>query len=212
MPTAPARKPNTPTPSAYQPRTFSNLDGVVGLSSEQIGEHLSLYQGYVKAVNGLDDEIRTIESQGNAGHPMWSELLRRRGFEYNGMRLHELYFEALGAPGAKPATGSNLEMRVQANFGSVAAWEEQFRHLGEIRGIGWAMLVEDPKAGRLQNIFVNLHQDGQIVDFHPIVVMDLWEHAYLIDYRSAEKKKYVDAFMTALNWEVCSQRLGGPAQ
>ena len=207
---APAALKTAPsTPPPYEAQTFPNLTGVSGFSSEQITEHLSLYKGYVKAVNDLDDEIRDLGAHGNAGHPAWAELLRRRGFEYNGMRLHELYFEALGADGvvSEHRASNSLARQLAKSFGSVAAWQEDFRHMAEIRGIGWAMLVEDSRTRRLQNIFVNLHQDGQIVDFHPIIVMDLWEHAYLIDYKSAEKKQYAAAFLHALDWKVCSQRL-----
>ncbi len=200
-----ARRAETPAPPTHAPRTFPGARALDGISDAQIDEHLELYEGYVKAVNALDHDIRELAAAGRIDDPAWSELQRRRGFETNGMRLHELYFEALRPGGAaiEPALGD----AIVHGFGSFDAWREQFVALGMMRGIGWALLVHDPIARTLVNHRIELHEQGVPVGLRPILVMDMWEHAFLRDYQSHEKARYVDAFLRNVDWPACAARI-----
>lgn len=184
----------------YKPRTFPNLKNLRGLSDGQIADHLKLYEGYVKNTNVLTEKLSKAEPG-----PEHSELTRRLGFEYNGMVLHEYYFENLVAIGPKP--GRDLTRALEGSFGSMDAWLADFKAIAAMRGVGWAVLFQDPRTGWLSNHWVTLHNDGNVAGFKPILVCDAWEHAYVPDYKPYERDKYVAAFMKNIHWEICEGRL-----
>src|SRR5262245_65610024 len=132
---------------AYKEQSFDTLRGLDGISDDQIAEHLKLYSGYVKQVNALNEELAQLLAKGKASgkDPEFAELTRRLGFEYNGMILHEYYFENLH-PAADPAPGKNsaLASALGRAFGSFEVWAADFQAVGSMRGIGWAILFEDP--------------------------------------------------------------------
>jgi len=191
----------------YAPHDFPHLHDLDGLSKDQLDEHLGLYHGYVKALNELETELADLARAGRRGGHAWHALARRLPYEWNGMRMHELYFEALRPGGSDPAQAPGVSEALGEAFGGLDEWREAFVALTTVRGIGWVVLGEDRRTGRLVNVYVTLHEDGQIVDTRPILVLDMWEHAYLIDYRSAEKKRYVDAVLRNVDWAVCADRL-----
>lgn len=180
-----------------------------GFSEEQIRVHLELYSGYVKNVNALNQEIAELAGEGKAGTPVWAELKRRLGFEYDGMRLHEYYFGNLKAGTGKLPEGSRLTSALGTAFGSFEAWKQEFTKMSQIRGVGWVITYLDSWTGRLSNHWITLHEGGHPAGFVPIVVMDLWEHAYMIDWRPSTKAKYVDVFFKNLDFEACARRLEG---
>jgi Fe-Mn family superoxide dismutase len=183
---------------------FGNLRGI---SRAQLDTHLELYAGYVKNVNKLNLELAELGNAGQSGDPKWAELKRHLGFEYNGMRLHELYFENLRA-GAPPLERcANLSGVLSKAFKSVDSWRREFVDVGKIRGVGWAVLYQDPENGRLTNHWISLHEEGTLAGFRPLLVMDVWEHAFMVDYKVTERGKYIDAFMENVNWPVCEERL-----
>jgi Fe-Mn family superoxide dismutase len=195
-----------PLPSPFVARTFPAARALDGISDAQIDEHLELYEGYVKAVNALEHAVRDLAGAGRTDDPEWSELQRRLGFETNGMRLHELYFDALRPGGVTIEPG--LGDAIVQDFGSFDAWREEFVAIGMMRGIGWAVLAQDPATGRLANHRIDLHEQGVPVGARPVVAMDMWEHAFLRDYKSHEKSHYVDAFLRNLDWPTCAARIG----
>jgi Fe-Mn family superoxide dismutase len=195
---------------AYKEQSFDRLQGLQGISDDQIAEHLKLYAGYVKQVNLLDEQLAELLGRGKASvkDPEFAELTRRLGFEYNGMILHEYYFSNLRPAGQPtPPPGSGLAQALGEAFGSLDVWRTDFQAMGDMRGIGWVILFEDPATGRLTNHWVTLHQDGVPAGFKPLLVMDVWEHAFMRDYKATEKAKYVEAFFRNIDWQVVERRL-----
>lgn len=188
---------------AYKAVDYPALAGLPGFSEKLIGDHLKLYQGYVNNVNALSDKLAALLAGGKERTPEYAELKRRFGWEFGGMRLHELYFGNLG--GGAPGPGSKLHKALARNFGSLEAWKKDFTATGAMRGIGWAVLYQDKVSGRLFNAWVNEHDAGQLAGCEPILVMDVFEHAFLTDYR-LERAKYIEAFMGAVNWEAADKR------
>jgi Fe-Mn family superoxide dismutase len=194
----------------YAPRDYSKVRGLTGLSDAQITEHLKLYEGYVKRTNALTEKLSALCSEGKAAgaDPVYAELTRRLGFEYNGMVLHEYYFENL-TPGAsgEPPKGSKLVQEIERSYGKVESWLADFRAIATMPGVGWVITYQDPNSGWLSNHWVTLHNDGNVAGFKPILVMDGWEHAFMRDYQATERAKYVDAFFKNINWESVQKRL-----
>jgi Fe-Mn family superoxide dismutase len=195
---------------AYTEQAFDQLKGLDGISDAQIAEHLKLYAGYVKQVNELNQLLHEMLGLGKASgkDPAFAELTRRLGFEYNGMILHEYYFSNLrSAAEPRPPEGGGLTQALTGAFGSMDAWQTDFQAMGEMRGIGWVILFQDPATDRLTNHWITLHQDGVPAGFKPLLVMDVWEHAFMRDYKVTEKAKYVEAFFRNVNWSAVERRL-----
>jgi Fe-Mn family superoxide dismutase len=195
----------------YPEQDFSKVKGLTGISDNQISEHLKLYAGYVKRTNALTEKLFALCSEGKASgaDPVYAELTRRMGFEYNGKVLHEYYFSNLvGGAQAEPPSGGKLRKAIEASFGGkYDSWLADFRAIATMPGVGWAILYQDPSTGWLSNHWVTLHNDGNPAGFTPILVMDGWEHAFMRDYQATERAKYVDAFFKNVNWEACEKRL-----
>jgi Fe-Mn family superoxide dismutase len=189
----------------YEAKTYTlQLEAI---SAEQLEQHYKLYQGYVTQTNTLNDKITELRAAGKTGTPEFNELRRRFGFEYDGMRLHEYYFGNMTAQsGPVPANGK-LATLLTEEFGSVEVWEKDFRATGAMRGIGWAILYQDPCTGRLQNFWITDHEFGHPAGFTPILVMDVWEHAYCVDWKPTERPKYIDAFFKHIDWAAVEARL-----
>lgn len=204
--------PTRVAPKTYPERAF-DLHGLAGISDAQIEEHLALYSGYVKQVNLLNKELASMAGHGHASgkNPEFAELTRRLGFEYNGMILHEQYFSSL-RPAAEPApaSGSPLAAALNESFGSVEQWQAAFHAIGEMRGVGWVILFQDPATRWLTNHWVTLHHEGVPAGFTPLLVMDVWEHAFMRDYKATERGKYIEAFFRNIDWRVIGRRLQEP--
>lgn len=190
----------------YQEQKF-NLSGLNGISDQQLEVHFGLYAGYVKNTNLLNEQIAELIKNGKAGTPEYAELKRRLGFEYNGMRLHELYFGNLKSGASELNKSSQLMSAIENSFGSYDTWKTDFVKVGSMRGVGWAMLYQDPATGNLSNHWITLHEDGHPAGFQPILVMDVWEHAFMIDYKPAERPKYIEAFFSNVDWAAAEKRV-----
>lgn len=189
---------------SYAPKTF-DLPDVQGISKEQFALHIKLYEGYVTHVNTLMEQMNTLAESGDTFTYAVSELRRRLGFEFNGMRLHELYFNALEG-GAKNLLGNTkLYEALSKQYGSFSAWLEIFTALSA-RGPGWAILHYDHEKEHFFHTWVSEHEIGQLATLPIIIAVDHWEHAYLVDYSPSEKGTYVEAYLKALNWETISKR------
>jgi Fe-Mn family superoxide dismutase len=161
-------------------------------------------------VNALNQELSEMLGSGKASgkSPEFAELTRRLGFEYNGMILHEYYFGNLRpAAEPKPPAGSGLVAALKSSFGSVETWQTDFQAIGEMRGVGWVILFQDPATDRLTNHWITLHQDGVPAGFKPLLVMDVWEHAFMRDYKATERDQYIDAFFRNIEWATVETRL-----
>jgi len=194
----------------YKAKQF-NLSGLNGISDRTMEMHFKLYEGYVTETNNLSGRIAEFLKDGTVDQdemPLYSELKRRLGFEFNGMILHEYYFENLkNGGGGDPERTSSFYEAAEASFGSYATWKADFVGTGKMRGVGWAMCYEQPDTGRLSNHWISLHQTGEVTGFNPVLVMDVWEHAFLLDYKPAERPKYIEAFFSNIDWTAAEQRL-----
>lgn len=188
----------------YEAKTFS-LGALDGISETQIAEHLKLYAGYVKNTNALLEKIDTHKKNAEAMAHELSELVRRIGFEFNGMRLHEYYFSQFEkSDGSKDA----LKKEIETQYGSFDLWKNQISAMAVMRGIGWVLLVEDETNGNLLSIWVSDHELGQLGGQKILFALDVWEHAYTVDYKPTERAKYVEAFWKNVNWQKAEERYG----
>jgi len=195
----------------YKARQF-NLSKLQGISDKTLEVHFKLYEGYVKETNNLTQRITEFIQDGNVDQeemPAYSELTRRLGFEYNGMVLHEYYFDNLKSGGGigDPQKSSQFLKAAESTFGSYEIWKADFVGIGKMRGVGWAICNQNPANGRLSNHWITLHETGNVAGFSPILVMDVWEHAYLLDYKPADRPKYIEAFFSNIDWSAAEKRL-----
>lgn len=186
----------------YEQKDFSHLVGLEGMSDTLLSNHFTLYQGYVKNTNALIEKFKTTE----VGTPEYGELHRRFGWEWNGMRLHELYFENMTKGGTGLTEGSELQKVIDYVWGSFDAWQKEFVGIGTMRGIGWVVLVYDPVKKMVFNTWINEHDGGHLAGAKPILIMDVFEHAYMVDY-GLKKADYINAFLKAIDWKTVEERL-----
>lgn len=189
----------------YRVRKFDHLKGLRDFSDQMLKTHLSLYHGHVKNTDRLATRLLSKVKLGKTATMEYAELKRRFGWEYNGMRLHELYFENLSNKTAPLKKRSPLYEKLWQDFGQFGTWERGFMGVGGMRGIGWVVLTRDPITGRLFNVWMDEHDTGFLVGSTPLLVMDVFEHAYLLDY-GVNRTAYVQAFMKAINWRVVERR------
>lgn len=192
----------------YTARQF-DLSGLNGISDKTLEVHFGLYEGYVKSTNKLNEMLAEAIAGGvDKNMVTFSELKRRLGFEFNGMVLHEYYFGNLKkGGGSDPQSNSPLHKAIEGSFGSYEEWKKDFTAVGAMRGVGWAICYQDPATGLLSNHWITLHEDGNIAGFNPILVMDVWEHAFLLDYKPADRPKYIEAFFSNIDWTTVERRL-----
>jgi superoxide dismutase, Fe-Mn family len=190
---------------AYEAKDYTHLIGMEGFSETLLRNHFTLYGGYVTNTNKLLDLLGQMAKEGKLGTPEYAELKRRMGFEFDGMRLHEYYFENLGGKGDLGQSGK-LRDRLARDFGSYEAWEADFKATGAMRGIGWAILYQDNLTGRLLNQWINEHETGHLAGCLPILVMDVFEHAFMIDY-GLKRADYIEAFFKNIKRETVETRL-----
>ncbi|MCA1620933.1 MAG: superoxide dismutase [Acidobacteria bacterium] len=195
----------------YKAKQF-DLSGLNGISDQTLEMHFKLYEGYVTNTNTLTTKIAEFLRDGKVDQeemPAYSELTRRMGFEYNGMVLHEWYFGNMkkGSTTTDPEPSSNFRRLAEESFGSYDIWKADFVSVGKMRGVGWAVCYQDPVHDTLSNHWITLHEVGNVSGFVPVLVMDVWEHAYLLDYKPAERPKYIEAFFSNIDWASCEQRL-----
>lgn len=190
---------------SYTAKDYSKLIGMQGFSETLLKNHFTLYQGYVTNTNKVMDALAQMLKEGKTATPEFAELKRRLGWEFNGMRLHEYYFENLGGKGALPA-GGKLEKKLSADFGGYESWERDFKGTGSMRGIGWCVLYQDMANGNLINFWINEHDVSHPAGCNPLMIMDVFEHAFMIDY-GLKRADYIEAFFKNIDWKAVESRL-----
>jgi Fe-Mn family superoxide dismutase len=190
---------------AYAAKDYNKLLGMDGFSDTLLKNHFTLYQGYVNNTNKLIEIFGQMLKEGKTGTPEFAELRRRLGWEFNGMRLHEYYFENLGGKGSLEKSG-NLSKRISEDFGSYEAWEREFKAVASMRGIGWAVLYQDSLSGKLLNFWINEHDVGHPAGCNPLLILDVFEHAFMIDY-GLKRADYIEAFFRNIHWKAVEGRL-----
>ena len=189
----------------YTAKDFSSLLGMEGFSDTLLNNHFTLYQGYVKNTNKLLDIMAAMIEADEIGTPEYAEIKRRFGFEFDGMRLHEYYFGNLGGNQPLDLSG-RLVRQLAEDFGGYDNWEKDFRGTGLMRGIGWAILYQDDQTGRLVNQWINEHEVGHLAGCNPLLIMDVFEHAYMTDY-GLKRADYIQSFFDNIDWSAVESRL-----
>lgn len=187
----------------YTPKTFiiPELDGI---SAKSIEEHIGLYQGYVKNFNAIAKLLPEYAKDSQMHAHALSELIRRKSFEFDGMRLHEIYFEQFEGGVKALNQTSSLGEAFKSEYHEY--FEPYFKAIGLMRGPGWAMLYWDPVGKQFQAGFSGEQHQGHFVTLPVILALDVWEHAFLLDHGAQGKGKYIDAFFKNLNWAVIEKR------
>jgi len=195
---------------AFETKQF-NIGELKGISAKTIEEHLKLYSGYVKHTNLILEKIEEMKIDSEKNAYALGEIQRRFGFEYNGMRNHEVYFDSLsGGPKALTKDGE-LAKCFDYLWSSYDKWLAEFKAIAMTRGVGWAMLYLDRKEHRLLHAWVDEQHLGQLQDCSLILGLDMWEHSYVFDYQPSGKKQYVEDFFANLNWEIIEKKFGEAA-
>lgn len=192
--------------SGYAHRDFSHLLGTPGFSDKLLNDHFTLYQGYVKSTNALHEKLAEEIKADRGATPGFAEMKRRFGWEFDGMRLHEIYFDSFGKDGAKLPASNALHEQLVGDFGSSEEWTRDFKATGAMRGIGWTALVWDPVGSRTFNVWIGEHDGGHLAGCPILLIMDVFEHAFLTDY-GLKRADYIEAFFNVVLWKRVSQRL-----
>ncbi|MBI2954748.1 MAG: superoxide dismutase [Chloroflexi bacterium] len=174
-----------------------------GISARQIDEHFDvLYKGYVNKANEIESKMPTVSpTEANATYSALRELKKEEVFAIDAIRLHEKYFANLGGDGVSKGNILNL---ITEDFGSLENWETDFRASG-VSGRGWVVLAFDWEDNKLHNYMTDIHSEA-VWDCAPLLIMDVYEHAYFIDY-GTNRKAYIDAFMKNVDWDVVNHRI-----
>lgn len=192
---------------SYIAKDYGKLVGMEGFGETLLKNHFTLYQGYVANTNKVMSSLSTLLAEGKTGTPEFAELKRRLGWEWNGMRLHELYFENLG--GTVPLNREGrLGKALAEEFGSDGTWEADFKATGAMRGIGWVVLYHDRPSGKLFNQWIGEHDGGHPTGATPLLVMDVFEHAFMLDF-GLKRADYITAFFKNIDWKAVEARLTG---
>ena len=189
----------------FEPKTFQ-IPELKGISAKNIEEHLKLYAGYVKFSNYIQNQIVELAKDSEKNSYELGELQRRFAFEYDGMRNHEIYFASFENGSKEITAGGALEQALTKEWGSFDAFLTRFKAVAMTRGIGWAMLYHDEESGHMLTQWVDEQHLGHLQGLKPILALDMWEHAFVYDYPTSEKKKYVEAFFENLNWAKVEER------
>ncbi|HIJ61018.1 MAG TPA: superoxide dismutase [Nitrospirae bacterium] len=189
---------------SYTAKDYSKLIGIEGFSETLLKNHFTLYNGYVTNTNKLMDTLSLMLKEGKASTPEYAELKRRFGWEFNGMRLHEYYFENLGGKGL--SKDGKFAKLVSPSFGSLEEWEKDFRATGTMRGIGWAIVYQDLSNGKVFNCWINEHDVSHPAGCNPLLILDVFEHAFMIDY-GLKRPDYIESFFKNINTEAVDSRI-----
>jgi Fe-Mn family superoxide dismutase len=190
---------------AYTAKSYDHLLGTPGFSDPLLKNHFTLYQGYVANTNKVNEELAILLVDGKQASPAFAELKRRFGWEWNGMRLHEYYFGNMKSGGVALDPNSALGKKLASDFGSIEGWERHFRAVGAMRGIGWTTLYQDPASGQLMNMWIGEHDGGHPAGGTLLMIMDVFEHAFMLDY-GLKRADYIEAFFKAIDWSVVAAR------
>lgn len=189
----------------YELKNYENLIGIEGLSDNLLKNHFTLYKGYIESTNKLFDLLDELRDANKTASPEFSELKRRLGWELNGMRLHELYFENLTKEFKEPDKNSALYKKIEKGYDDFEYWLEDFKGTAASRGIGWAVLYCDPKTNCLINSWIDEHDTGHPAGFIPLLVVDIFEHAYMLDY-GTKRADYIEKIFQMINWSIVEKR------
>lgn len=186
---------------------FTYTDDITVINKEQFEAHMRLYEGYVTNINKIDAELvqqdNALREQSNTTFSYYRELKRGETFALNGVILHELYFENIG--GTTPKPDQAVFEKIEHDFTDYQDWQKDFIATAKASR-GWALLAYDQRSGRYRNISLDAHDLGNIAYSAPVLVLDMYEHAYFLQYAD-KKADYINNFMKNINWTVVAGRM-----
>lgn len=185
----------------YTPQKYENLLGTPGFSDDLLTTHFGLYEGYVKNTNSLMEKLTTLEASSSE----YKELRRRLGWEFNGMRLHELYFGGMSKEETSLPDDSALLAKIKESFETGQACHDDFKKAAGMRGVGWVVMYYDKQGDKIINTWIDDHATNHLAGATPLIVMDMWEHAFVKDY-NMNKADYLAAYIKAIDWNVAADR------
>jgi Fe-Mn family superoxide dismutase len=191
----------------YHARDYSTLKGLAGITDEQIAEHLKLYNGYVNRTNALLKKVEELGGEAKLDQNFAQELMRRVGWEFNGMRLHEYYFDQFGPVKGALTEANKFGAAIIKQWGSVDAWMKEIMAVAKMPGIGWAICYRDPANGQFINTWIEQHEGGHLAGCSPILVVDIFEHAFTVYLKPTERAKYLGDFFANVDWNVVAARI-----
>ncbi|MFN8553439.1 MAG: Fe-Mn family superoxide dismutase [Candidatus Obscuribacterales bacterium] len=201
-----AAKATATAETPYVARDFSGLVSkkMPGLSESQISQHIKLYQGYITKANELNSKLKDPDLAGpNATYAPLREMLVEESYAVNGVVYHEYYFGNLGGKGGEP-TG-DLKAALEERWGSIGKFNDYLKAAGKCMR-GWVVIGYNTRGNHLSAFGLDMHNMWSPANLVPILVLDVYEHAYMIDY-GIDRGKYLDAFMSNLDWDVVAKRL-----
>ncbi len=188
------------------PRKF-RLRRIKDLSMNQLVQHYALYKGYIKKMNEIRQDMRGLTKEDfAAANNTYSKvrcIKQAETYAVNGVKLHELYFENLGGADTKP--GGKILQLIKRDFGSYERWKDFFKACGKASR-GWVIMAYDPFDSHLHLYTGDRHNQGGVWQVIPLLVLDVYEHAYMIDF-GINRAKYLDVFMENIDWDVVNKRL-----
>lgn len=194
----------------YQAQTF-NIPALEGISLKSVEEHIGLYNGYVKNFNAVTALAADLMKDKDKNGLAIGELMRRRSFEFGGMRLHELYFTQFEGAAAMRTEESALSQAISAQYGNFDYCVAEMRQVASLRGPGWSLLYWDPIGKQFLVGFSGEQHMGHFATLPIVLALDVWEHAFILDYGAQGKGAYIDAFFKNLNWGTVEKRFASIA-
>jgi Fe-Mn family superoxide dismutase len=187
----------------FETKKFPIEKEIKGISVKTNQEHYKLYQGYVNKWNEIIEKLKTADrSKAAATYSEFGELKRQETFNANGRLLHELFFPTILGGDGNPK--GEIVKKIEEDFGSFEKWKEDFIATA-MAARGWAVLALELSSNKLFNFLVDLQNIGHVVDTIPILALDVFEHAYFIDY-GTNRRAYIDAFFQNINWDFVEKR------
>jgi len=184
-----------------KPLAYDELDG---LSEKQLKEHHDvLYAGYVKKIGEIEEKLKQVDvSAANGTFSDLRELKLEETFALNGVKLHEGYFDNMilgGSPSTSLRANNQIFDLIIRDFGSYEMWEKEFKAMG-LCARGWVVLGYDLDERKLKNILCDSHNQGGVWNMVALLIMDVYEHAYFLDYATG-RKAYIESFFRNINWD-----------
>ncbi len=176
------------------------------LSGANIQNHIELYEGYVDTFNRISIELDSVDREANSNYSTYKNLKHDETYNLNAAYLHELYFANIGDPNSQITMDSLSYMRLTRDFGSFDAWQKDFIACCQSSRCGWAITYLNTYTQSLMNCVIDLHSQNVPTGMYPVIVMDLWQHAYYKDYLK-DSKTYVNAMMKQFRWPVIEKRI-----
>lgn len=181
------------------------LGNLEGFSDELLKQHFELYNGYIKSVNEINEKIANLkEKKGNPSYSEYRSLLSFKAFPQNGVILHEFYFSNLSSKKTSPS--QKLIEFINHEFNSFDECINGLKEAAKSVRSGWVILGYDERQAKIQNSIIDLHDEHVPFLNIPLLVLDVWEHAYTLDY-GINKAAYLDAFINNIDWDMVSKRL-----